>query len=131
MINTPLADETLETAVVKSENDRVKQSVNQPKIKDGMLILQGLNDETVETLMIEYYELDEQIVKQLEQPVKRGFFTDSLDEEGTLNSALPVLLACYRQRAIKSILQGQVDLPEEDEPENSDIKVMREFLDTQ
>ena len=93
MINTPLANETLETAVVKSENDTAKQSVNQPKIKDGMLILQGLNDETVETLMIEYYELDEQIVKQLEQPVKRDFFTNSIDRRGNAKQRVTVVIS--------------------------------------
>lgn len=48
--------------------------------------------------------------------------------EETFNNAIPLLLACYRQRQIKLTLQGQIDL--EDESEDDEINVIRDFLES-
>ena len=79
--------------------------------------------------MAEYYQLEDTIVKQLELPVVRGFLFGDIDENQTFNKALPLLLACYRQRQIKLMLQGRENLAGKETSDIDRIKVIREFLD--
>ncbi len=128
LINGVLPEEQPEVTAVKPLINTIQSPVKQLRIKDGMMIYKGLDDETVETLMIEYYALEETIVKQLEQPVIRTFLFNDVDEEATFNKALPLLLACYYQRQIKLTLQGRIN---SDSIVNEDqIVTMEQWLDT-
>ena len=93
------------------------------------MIHKGLTEKTVETLMVEYYQLEDNIVKQLEQPVIRTFLFNDIAVSDTYDKALPLLLACYRQRQIKLILQGRDDAGSA--YLNDDRELLCEFLDTE
>ena len=101
-------------------------SVNPSRIKDGIVVSRNLDSDTVETLMAEYYELENTIVTQLKQPVSRTFLFNDIDAQETFNTAKTVLLACYRQRQIKLALHGQSDITNKQSSDR--VNVIREFL---
>ena len=103
-------------------------SVNPLRIKDGMVITRDLDSETVEMLMVEYYDLQQQIEQTLKQPVKRGVIFGGIDHETTFNRVLPVLLQCYRLYQLKLILQGQEAIVGNEPLPENEIETLNQFL---
>lgn len=98
------------------------------RIRDGFVITPALDNETLETLMDEYYSIEQQLATLENMPIKRGFFGD-IDEQETLNKAFPLLLKYYRLYQIKRVLHGQ---REDDGIDNSlvqkDIELIKDHL---
>lgn len=76
------------------------------RIRDGFVITPALDNETLETLMDEYYAIEQQLETLEEMPVERNFF-GNIDEQEMLNKAFPLLLKYYRLYQIKRVLHGQ------------------------
>ena len=77
--------------------------------------------------MTEYYDIEEQIEKALEEPAVRGFF--GLSHTDTMEKALPLLMNCYRQRQVKLVLQGRENELPELPIESANVDTVRHFLD--
>ncbi|ODS23028.1 hypothetical protein AB835_11100 [Candidatus Endobugula sertula] len=103
-------------------------SINPYRIRDGIVISSHLANDTVEALMNEYHNLDSQIEQALEQPIVRGLF--GLSRADTTEKAIQTLLDCYRQRHIKLVLQGRESEQPEKTVDDSDIKTVDEFINT-
>lgn len=105
-----------------------RKRVTPVRIREGMVISPEIDDETLNKLMEEYYLLDEQILMSLDEPVSRGMFGFYRDH--TVEIVMPLLLACYRQQQIKSILQGEKQKGVNHNEISADkVYIAREFLE--
>lgn len=107
---------------------QARKRVTPVRIREGMVISPEIDDETLNKLMEEYYLLDEQILMSLDEPVSRGMFGFYRDH--TVEIVMPLLLACYRQQQIKSILQGEKQKGLSHNEISADkVYIAREFLE--
>ena len=99
-------------------------------IIDGFVIAPEAFDVGAETLLDEYYELDEEIRELKSKEVKRGLF-GGLDEYETRDQCMRPLALMARQCEIKQILQGQLDTNslEADKDDTSTIHTIGDYME--
>jgi len=98
------------------------------RIRDGFVITPALDNETLETLMDEYYAIEQQLETLENMPIERSFFGD-IDEQETLNKAFPLLLKYYRLYQIEQVMHGHKDDDGIDNPSVQDeIKTLGDYL---